>query len=139
MDDTAIKPLKFERLFDWALVTSVIPTHDKTRTMQCVHKPASHLLSTTNSLTKVGIRLFGFLGKHNFTAIGNWDRYAFPIRTWTFDPFLSDLCTHGNIFTAQNRERGPKSDHVFYSGTRSIPRTTRPTETSTRRPEENGV
>lgn len=74
LDDTKVKPLEFERLFEWAMVTSAIPSADRSRTMQCVLKPSPQSLASTNSLQRVAIRVYGFLGKHNFTPTGNWNR-----------------------------------------------------------------
>lgn len=89
LDDTKLKPLKFERLFEWAMVTSAIPTPDRSRTMQCVLKPTPQLLASTNSLQRVAIRVYGFLGKHNLTPTGNWNRCAYHhilFITITLDP-----------------------------------------------------
>lgn len=84
MGDSTVKPLQFDRLFDWAMVTSAVPSHDRTRAMQCVLKPAPHIFSETNSLQRLTVRIYGFLGKHNLTTTGNWNRYVVhrPIRSF---------------------------------------------------------
>lgn len=76
LDRFRLKPIAFDRLFEWAFVTSAVPTSDRSRTMQCVLKPAPELFQTTNSLQRVSVRLYGFLGKHNLTPTGNWNRYV---------------------------------------------------------------
>ncbi|EIM82859.1 uncharacterized protein STEHIDRAFT_113949 [Stereum hirsutum FP-91666 SS1] len=71
MSTRQVKPTSQDALFDWATVIDVA-SGDPSRSHELVYKTGSADARQLSSFSRVSIRLFGVLGRHNFLQYGNW-------------------------------------------------------------------
>lgn len=80
MTDRQVKPSSRDALFAWATVVAT-SSHDPSRSHELVYQVRKTGADPVPSFTRVSIRLYGVLGRHNFTCHGNWSGYAFYYHT----------------------------------------------------------